>query len=499
MADAEIGSTRDSSERRRAEEEAARRVQLQDQLAKLAASVSGVILSLRMDPKGRFSMPFASASLGEVFPLSPQEVATDCSRALALIHPDDIDQFRAGIARSAQTMTPWHDRFRVCNPRLGIIWVEGRSVPAREPDGSILWHGYLHDVTQQKLAVDAVRVSEERLRQATEATRMGTWDRDLKTDRIFWSPVEELLMGYEPGRFPGTSQAFLELIHPDSLPAHAAAQQRAQSGDGFFQVELHFLLRDGRERWGLMGGQMLRDADNQPVRIVGTHIDITDRKRLEEQLRQAQKMEGIGQLAGGAAHDFNNILTAMMMQLELLQDDPAQTADGREGLSELMQQAERAASLTRQLLLFSRRSAIRLAALNPNDIVENLLKMLRRLIGEHIVLEWCHAANLPQVLADPGMIEQLLMNLVVNARDAMPQGGQVTIATESVEVDSSHVQRKPRARPGRSLCSVGFAHPRARFTDRAARVRSYSRQVDFKRWTCSDRISAAPPCAEIPS
>ncbi|MFO1498614.1 MAG: PAS domain S-box protein [Verrucomicrobiota bacterium] len=494
-----------------------------------------------------------------------------------LIHPDDIAQVQESIALSARTMQPWHAEFRVRNPVRGELWVEGHSVPRREADGGILWHGFVHDITQRKRAEEALRVSEARLRQAAEAAQTGTWDQDLKANTLFLSPSLEKLMGYEPGTFPGTPGAFLELLHPDSIEAHVTAQQQARKGDGFFQAELHFRLRDGEERWGLVRGQMLLDAQGEPCRMVGTHIeiterklseialraseerfravvesapdgiclqaegrfvyvngpaarmfgaaspsdllgrsflerfhpddrlrvqqwirvlneerrpvplareryvrldgavfdaevtaapfdhqgrhgaliffrDVTDRKRLEDQLRQAQKMEGVGQLAGGIAHDFNNILTAMMMQLELLQAHSKQSVELCDGLGELMTQAQRAASLTRQLLLFSRRSVMHVEPLSLNDVVENLLKMLRRLIGENIKLDWHGASQLPPIPADAGMLEQLLMNLVVNARDAMPKGGRIVIGTEALVLDPLDTQSHPQARPGSFVC-----------------------------------------------
>ena len=185
---------------------------------------------------------------------------------------------------------------------------------------------------------------------------------------------------------------------------------------------------------------------------------ITERKRaeaekakLEAQFHQAQKMESVGQLAGGVAHDFNNILAATMMHLSFLQQNPSFDLETRESLSELMEATKRAAALTRQLLIFSRRSVLEIKVLNLNEVVTNLLKMLGRLIGEHISFRFDLAEDLPPVEADPGMIEQVLMNLAVNARDAMPKGGRLTISTEPVHVDAERVREGLQA-PGRFVC-----------------------------------------------
>ena len=182
--------------------------------------------------------------------------------------------------------------------------------------------------------------------------------------------------------------------------------------------------------------------------------DATERKRLETQLRQAQKLEAVGQLAGGVAHDFNNIIAATMMHLSLLQSNPAVDAETRVALRELEVETKRAATLTRQLLAFSRRSVLAVKPLDLNEVIANLLKMLTRLIGENIKLNFESGSGLPLVEADAGMMEQVIMNLVVNARDAMPKGGRVTIRTTLVEGDANWAASNPNRQPGRFVSLV---------------------------------------------
>ena len=196
----------------------------------------------------------------------------------------------------------------------------------------------------------------------------------------------------------------------------------------------------------------MRDAAGRTVNYVAVKRDVTREMRLESQFRQAQKMEAIGQLAGGVAHDFNNILASTMMNLSLLQESEGLTPPIQETLKELMQEAERAANLTRQLLMFSRRSVLEMKVLDLNQLVTNLLKMLGRLIGEHIVVRFHRREGLPAVEADAGMIEQALVNLAVNARDAMPGGGALSIDIEAIQIDAERVQAQPQAEPGQFLC-----------------------------------------------
>ena len=180
--------------------------------------------------------------------------------------------------------------------------------------------------------------------------------------------------------------------------------------------------------------------------------DVTERKRIETKLREAQKMESIGHLAGGVAHDFNNILAATMMQLSLLRGNPHLDPETREVVADLEANSKRAANLTRQLLMFSRRSVMEVKVLDLNEVIANLLKMLRRLIDESINLEFDPGDQLPLIEADAGMLEQVLMNLAVNARDAMPRGGRLSMLTRGVEIDASQGHTNPDTYPGTFVC-----------------------------------------------
>ena len=180
--------------------------------------------------------------------------------------------------------------------------------------------------------------------------------------------------------------------------------------------------------------------------------DITERRELEDQFRQAQKMEAIGRLAGGIAHDFNNLLAVIQMQSSIMLDAPADPAGVREGTHQIMAAAERAANLTRQLLTFSRRSVRQSKDIDLGEVAGNMTKLIRRLIGEDVMLETRFAPSLPLINADPGMMEQVVMNLAVNARDAMPAGGRLLVALDVKTIGDDYVRLHPRARPGAFVC-----------------------------------------------
>jgi len=198
--------------------------------------------------------------------------------------------------------------------------------------------------------------------------------------------------------------------------------------------------------------QLLRDEECQAVEIVGCWTDITEQRLLEDKLRQSQKMESVGLLAGGIAHDFNNLLTVMGCHVDMLLDTDQFSGDTGESLREIQAATQRAANLTRQLLAFSRRQVMRPGNLDLNELAGSLMKLLTRTLGEHIAVEVNHAPDLPAVFVDRGMIEQVIMNLAVNARDAMPNGGQLAFSTSVREIDTAQAQQHPEARPGRFVC-----------------------------------------------
>lgn len=242
---------------------------------------------------------------------------------------------------------------------------------------------------------------------------------------------------------------------PEKLPLSRAILEGVTSKN----VQIIIRRDDGEKRWISANASPVKDDKGQILAGVVVFQDITEgmraeleQKNLQAQLIHAQKMEAVGQLAGGIAHDFNNILTAILLQLNLLQMEHQIAPEVQEGLKDLETEAQRAISLTRQLLIFSRREVIRPQVFDLSSLLGNLLKMLRRLIGEHINLELSGPSEDLWLEADPGMMEQVVMNLVVNARDAMPNGGRLTLHTRLVEYDETVCAHNSEARAGRFVC-----------------------------------------------
>ncbi len=314
------GTAEDITERKRAENLLKDKAALQEQLSTIIATVPGAIYSFLMRPDGSTAIPFASPPLFAIFDLSPQSVMLDAAPLFAMIHPDDRQHVEEEVANSFRNLTVWQQEFRVDHPRRGEVWVEANSVPEKQQDGSVLWHGFA--------------------------------------------------------------------------------------------------------------------------------LDITQRKKLELQLRHAQRMESVGRLAGGMAHDFNNMMTVVLGYSDVIAETLAPSDPSLARVAKIKDAAKRATALTQQLLAFSRLQALTPVAMNVSTHIAELGKMLPQLLGEDIHLSLSLDPNLWTVNADPSQIDQVLMNLAVNARDAMPSGGELLIETRNVTLTDSFTATHPGMHSG---------------------------------------------------
>jgi PAS domain S-box-containing protein len=291
--------------------------------------------------------------------------------------------------------------------------------------------------------------AQDRTRFAMAAAHMGVWDIDLVTNAVTWSETLAPVFGLEPAQAPATLDDFLELVHPDDRAPFTEHMRLAIAERKEFTIEFRALWPDGTHHWVGGRARVAYDDHGRPARLLGVGMDVHREKLLERQFYQAQKVEAIGQLAGGIAHDFNNMLTAVLGNANLILDELDASSPLRADVEEIVKAAERAAALTRQLLAFGRKQMLQPVPVDLNTIVKDLSQMLRRVIGEHIELATVGPPNLSPVRADPTQIEQVIMNLVVNARDAMPTGGRLSIETTGVELDETYAAGHIAVRPGR--------------------------------------------------
>lgn len=298
---------------------------------------------------------------------------------------------------------------------------------------------------RQKQTFQRLKNSELRYRSLFERNLAGVFCTAPDGTYLDCNEAYAHILGYASREEVLCSSAFELYVNPTERTDRLARIRREKT---FTNVEVRLRRKDGSFVWALQNVTLMVDAQGNEF-IEGTIVDITERKRLEEQLRQSQKMEAVGQLAGGVAHDFNNLLTVIKGYSRMVLDQPRPEENVRANVERIEAAAERAVSLTRHLLAFSRKQVLQPRVIDLNALTVNLDQMLRRLIGDDVVVETVTAPDLGSVNADPGQIEQVIMNLVVNARDAMPKGGKLTLETANVDLDADSARDHAGVHPGR--------------------------------------------------
>jgi two-component system, cell cycle sensor histidine kinase and response regulator CckA len=349
-------------------------------------------------------------------------------------------EIRDALAQSGK----WSSQLTLLRPNGTLLSTE--MTVALLPGGGTMCA--CRDLTQREEAERARAQAEAKYRTLVEQVNAITYIAEIGIDGQwhYVSPQIEEILGYKPEEWLAIAHQWAALIHPDDLPIVEAAEAASERGEPF-QAEFRVKRKDGREVWLNDTGVVVRGNNSHPV-MEGIILDITERKILETQLQQSRKMEAVGRLAGGIAHDFNNLLTIITGYTDLALSRPTVPLDLRNDIERIESASARAAALVRQLLAFSRKQVLQPKTLDLNAIVTNMEKLLRRLIDDHIEMVTCVQDNVGKVKADPAQIEQVIMNLVVNARDAMPQGGQLLIETSNVELDSGYATDHHPLKPG---------------------------------------------------
>ena len=328
------------------------------------------------------------------------------------------------------------------------------DTPLTLPDGSIGKLEIFRDITERKQAEEALQNSEERLARAVEGNSIPTFLIDSNHTVTHWNKSCENLTGISAAEIVGTQKVW-SVFYAEERPMLAdlivdEATEKEIAGhydgkynksiltEGAYEYEDFYPDLCGKGKWLFLTAAPLRDQQGKIVGAIETFQDITERKSMEEQLRQSQKMEAVGTLAGGVAHDFNNLLTVIIGNAELALMNVIKNESLRKGIEEIKKAGDKAASLTRQLLAFSRKQMIMLEVIDINKGINETKKMLKRTIGEDIEFLTVLETKLWKVHADSGQINQIIMNMVANARDAMPQGGKLTIETTNADLNENY-------------------------------------------------------------
>jgi two-component system, cell cycle sensor histidine kinase and response regulator CckA len=433
-------NSRDSTERNRLVEALSESSQFNQQI--VASAEEGIIVYGR-DQKYQVWNPFMEQLTGmpanQVLGKNPEELFPFLREAGVL------GSIQKALAGEPTASLEFHFR-TLLSVKSG--WVNQANAPLRNGAGEIIGViGIVRDITERKRTQE----SHARLVTAVEQSVETIVITDASSTILYANPAFERTSGYTRAEALGQTPRILKSGQHDAefYGKMWAVLSRGEVWSG----RLINKKKDGALYEEDATISPMRDPSGKVINYVAVKRDVTHEAELEAQLRQAQKMEAVGQLAGGVAHDFNNMLAIIRGNAELLLMEEGQlTANALEGLKHVVAASERAANLTRQLLAFSRKQVLQPQPLMLNEVITNLTRMLKRVIGEHIDLQCHYAVPLPYVQADTGMMEQVILNLVVNARDAMPEGGQLRVTTEHARIDEARAHVHPGACAGEFVC-----------------------------------------------
>ncbi len=403
-------------------------------------------------------MVFLNQAGGRMLGIDPPDVTHH--HVLDVIPESHWDIVKNEMLPALRSGTPWEGFLQYRNLKTGrLMDARAMTFPIKDQKtGKILWLANVSlDITAQVMAQKQLQESEARYRGAALATGHLIYDYEIETGKIHWAGAIEAITGFTPEEFAHVDIAGWEgKIHPQDRPATVQALAESMKNLKDFNMIYRFQCKDGQYIHVEDIGGFLADGTGKAVRMFGAMKNITSRiqveaqmHKLEEQLQQAQKLESIGRLAGGVAHDFNNMLAIIIGYADILLKDLPETSPVREKTKEILKAAERARDLTRQLLAFARKQTLNMSQLELNQVVVGFEKMLRRTLHENIYLK-IHLSSDPCFFqGDMGQVEQIILNIAINAQDAMPNGGTLSIETASVDVDQDDAGHRNEITPGR--------------------------------------------------
>ncbi|MAL93757.1 MAG: hybrid sensor histidine kinase/response regulator [Haliea sp.] len=324
------------------------------------------------------------------------------------------------------------------------LWFEVTAY--RVPEGLAV---YIRDITAEHLREEALKVAEERFNLLASATNDVIWDWDFRTGKVWWNENLHTQFGHHPEQVEPGPESWSRRIHPDDQAAVLDSINAVINGSAMHWVhEYRFLHADGSPRIVVDRGVVTRDDQGRAIRMLGSMIDITEQRALEQRVQQAQKMEAVGQLTGGVAHDFNNLLTVLIGNAERLAEDLAKDSPLQSLAALTLSTAERGAELTNRLLAFARQQALQPRVLRLDQQIAGMEALLRRTLSESIAIEQISGDGLWSAEVDPGQFEVALLNLAINARDAMPRGGRLTLETANAWLDEDYAAQHNEVTPG---------------------------------------------------
>lgn len=409
----------------------------------------GPVVLIRWRPAPLRNVAFVSEKV-RAWGFDPQALMEDSDPFYKYAHPQD----RLGIQREAQAhfargATSWSQHYRLLCPDGKTRWVYDRTVLVRNPAGEVVaFDGYLLDVSEAMEAEKLLAKERARYAVALEATGEVVYDWDIASGKIVWNRNVTKAFGYTVEEMGGITD-WEERIHPEDRDRVARSLAECTTLGRPFQEKYRFRRADSSYAHVLDRGIVERDEDGHPIRMVRVIADVSQIEQLQQQLAAGRRLEAIGQLVGGIAHDYNNILTVILGAADFARRKLPADHAAQVDLDAIRESSERAAELIRNLLAYARKQVITPEPLDLNVHLRKSMDILRRLLPENITLDFIPGRNLGTVMVDPHQLDQVILNLVVNARDAMPHGGSLTLETENVLINGQYVEQHPWAKEGR--------------------------------------------------
>lgn len=417
------------------------RVHAEQQLTDLFTNLPGMAYRCRVDE--HWTMLFVSPAVKNVFGYAPSEIINNARTSMVeLIHPDDRKLVDDAVKKAVKTGKLFQVEYRIkhADGSERWVWEQGKIVEG-DKTHELLLDGYITDITDLKLADLALKQSEQRFQLLSKATNDAIWDWDLKTNNLWWNESFEDIYGFLRDEVTPTIESWTSCIHPDDRERVLESIDEFIANDedrNVWSGQYRFLRADGSHAHVIDRAFLIRDEQGQAIRMVGGMNDITERLELEERLRQSQRLESIGQLTGGVAHDFNNLLTVMQGNAEMIAD----RVQGDEMLSMMadmiVSASYRGSELTQSLLAFARKQPLNPKSTDINRLVQKIKPLLFRTLGDEIEVHLDLATTLDLAMVDPGLLENAILNLAINSRDAMKDGGCLTIETANTEIDEQY-------------------------------------------------------------
>lgn len=410
----------------------------------LSENIPGVIYLCKIDDE--FTTIYINQHIESLTGYSIDEFETGTISLMQLIHPSDRPDVVRHIQEMIDSQKPFEISYRMKHRNGGWRWVNEIGAGVYRENQPHLLEGFITDITDQKMIEDALKESEEKLRKIVEKSNDAIY---VIQGKRFVMVNEKFLdmFGYSSGEVLAEGFTFMNLLDEDSIPMIEERRKKREKGEEVSDRIAFIGRTKNKQKIYLEASIATIDWERKPA-VLGILRDVTSQKHLEEQLRHSQKIEAVGRLAGGLAHDFNNILTAIGGYAELV---TAQVTDEsvKRNVNEIITASDRATKLVQQLLAFSRRQVIKPVPVNLNTIISAMDSLLHRVTGENVELHTYFEESLGTIEIDPALVEQVIMNLVINARDAMADGGMLTIETFNTELSTEYGDTHPDVIPGK--------------------------------------------------